>query len=109
VDILITGTISALALLFLHYAPWRMWLHRDLSRNQAYAVGTAALVLPQIACLLISPAVWDGPRAAVLITVVTAMGGAAVVWAYWADDFARTKAENDLHKDLSDGERDRPA
>jgi hypothetical protein len=109
-DVFIPALISALLLLVMHWFPWRAWYHKDLTRNQAYALGTLALAGPEMAWLYFSPmGAFDGPRAAALVFVVTGLGGASVVFAYAADAFIREHNENKLHSEISDGERDRPA
>ena len=46
IEIFVVSFISIALLWGEHYTPWKRWLKRELSRVEAYILGTLAIVLP---------------------------------------------------------------
>jgi hypothetical protein len=91
--ILITGLISALALIGGHYFPWRLLIGRKLPRIPSYIYGVLSIALPASGYMLLSGQ-WCS---ALALWSSIAAGGMAVIGCYWLDgkleEFNRRREE----------------
>lgn len=70
--VILAALVSALLIIGGHWFPWRLMLHRDLHRIEAYTYGVASILIPACAVLAWWGA-WDA------VTVVTSCALAAGV------------------------------
>lgn len=106
-EICVAVLVAMLALLALHWLPWRLLLGRELPRPAAYIVGTLAMVLP----LTVLFAIWQEWLAVAALWAVVVGSGAAVLGAYLLDGWlherqARAETaerEGALVKEVCDG------
>ena len=80
-DIAIAVVVAALAMLSLHWLPWRMLLGRDLPRPAAYILGTLGMAMPLTGLF----AAWGAWWAMLALWAVVAGSGLAVLGAYLFD------------------------
>lgn len=78
---LIVFVVAAAVIAAGHWFPWRLMLGRQLSRIEAYAFGTVAMLAPALAALLATGQTW----AAVLVLAGAAGAGLTTLAAYGVD------------------------
>lgn len=91
-DILILVVISGIAQLAAHYFPWKKWLHRELKRTEAYAIGTVLMLVPY--------SIWMGWvlycwRFVLALWAVVFISGFMVIGAYAFDERLDLREEVD--------------
>lgn len=90
-QIALAALVSALLIAVTHWFPWRVLLHRELHRVEAYAAGLIAILLPGLTLL----ALWAEYMAMAVIIACTIAAGLTTLIAKSIDKVAEHR--NELH------------
>ncbi len=102
--VLMCAIVAALSILAGHWFPWKLVMRRDLTRIEAYAYGTACIVVLPIV-IMVAMGMLD---AAAMLVVSVISAGAATVGAKAFDAYVETHHKNmDLQRRLNYAESDR--